>query len=456
MNAPSSSVSSAGQVAAQPASRVPVADADATERDLVLRAAVTLASRRGYHGTSVENLAAASGLPVEVVTELFPDREQLLEEVLERAFHEWYDEVPVRKHRRPLPDLRAELESRFERGILASRASADFWHLGLVLQLEPDLQGRGRFGVYREARHRALAALRAYWELTLSPDERSEETLDFVAAAHLALLDGVTVARQSSPGWDVAKLMSFVASGVAGAIQQRGPLTAEPEREAEDGVTQAGPAASGGEAEVDRKIPGVIAHATLLASHEHGPDPLTFEVVARLAGVPVAEVAGYAETPQRLTQIAMRQGYEAWRDSVPAWEPIPRGGSLALGLTGILGETWRRLDVPDFVFGLLLLLRPHEQPEAGADAEPDEEGDARSTVIQLRSQAEDEFTAWFRQAIDRDPGITPQERGADRLCARLVILAIDGFVLGRHLGSDLEADVFRAALVNVVSAALRS
>ena len=77
-------------------------------------------------------------------------------------------------------------------------------------------------------------------------------------------------------------------------------------------------------------------------------------------------------------------------------------------------------------------------------------------MVQLRDQAEDEFTAWFRQAIERDPTIEPQERGADRLCARLVILAMDGFVLGRHLGSAVGPDDFRAMLVEVVMGALRS
>lgn len=432
-----------------------VTTAGVDQRERVMRAAVRLARSRGYHGTSVDRLAADSGVRPEVVTALFPDRVALLEEVLERAFEEWYREVPTWQGGAPRPDLGEELERRFARGVLAGRTSADFWHLGLVLHLEPDLDGRGGFGLFLEVRDRVVVALGDYWSRILPQDLLDDELLSLMASAHLALVDGSTVAMQASPHWDLQELMSFVARGIATALQH-GSVTLGHEQ---SGAGPRGPKPSPGPT---GHIPRLVAHATLLAAHEYGPRSLTFEVVAHLAHRPVAEVAALAESPAALAQETMRQGYEQWRDSVPSWQPIPPGGSLERALTGILRDTWHGLDAPDLVLGELMLLQPAvlaDSAEAGA-ARTAEVGapatDARSTVVQLRDQSEDEFTAWFRQAIERDPAIGPQERGTDRLCARLVILAMDGFVLGRHLGSPTRPDDFRAMLVEVVMGALRS
>lgn len=428
----------------------------AEDRERVMRAAVRLARSRGYHGTSVDRLAAASGLPPDVVTSLFPDRVALLEQVLERAFDDWYREVPTWEVAAPMADLREELERRFARGVLAGRTSADFWHLGLVLHLEPDLHGRGGFGLYLEVRDRVLAALRDYWSRLMPQDlldsGHDDGLLLLMASAHLALVDGATVAMQASPRWGLHELMSFVARGIAGAVRSGtletdpGPADEPPRRR------QPSPRPPG-------TIPRLVAHATLLAAHEHGPQALTFEVIADLAHCPVAEVARLAESPAALARETMRQGYEQWRDSVPSWQPIPPGGSMERELSTILRDTWRGLDVPDLLLGQLMLLQPGVLADASEPEDPLDVSpvlDARSTVVQLRDQAEDEFTAWFRQAIERDPTIGGQERGTDRLCARLVILAMDGFVLGRHLGSAVGPDDFRAMVVEVVMGALRS
>ena len=138
-------------------------------------------------------------------------------------------------------------------------------------------------------------------------------------------------------------------------------------------------------------IPSGIADATLLAVHEHGVEDLTFEHVARHAGVPLPEVARLAPTPGALAGAAMEQSYEDWRDQVPAWLPIPEGGSLAEGLTTILRDTFRDLKDPDFLrLGHLLMLQPHENPAtrwqpADRTGDPGEPG-PRETVLAFRAR----------------------------------------------------------------------
>jgi AcrR family transcriptional regulator len=210
-------------------------------------------------------------------------------------------------------------------------------------------------------------------------------------------------------------------------------------------------------------IPAGIADAALLAVHEHGLEDLTFEHVARHADVPLPEVERLATTPGALAGAAMEQSYEDWRDQVPAWLPIPEGGSLAEGLTAILRDTFRDLKDPDFLrLAHLLMLQPHgasaDTNETRAERPPVTPGEPgpRETILGFRARAEAEFTAWFRHAIDRDPTIGPQQEGTDRLCARLVLLAIDGFVTGHRIEGDTDPDVYRAMLVEVVVAALRA
>lgn len=204
-------------------------------------------------------------------------------------------------------------------------------------------------------------------------------------------------------------------------------------------------------------IPPAIADATLVAVHEHGVEALTFAHVGRQAGVPETEVESIAATPAALAAHAMEQSYEAWRDQVPAWLPIPEGGSLAEGLTGTLRDWFRHLDSPDFLkLGHLLMLQQHTpEPDDAAHAlEP--VADPRTTFLEFRGHAEDEFTAWFRHAIERDPTIGPQERGTDRMCARLVVMAIDGFAAAHRIDGGSDPDAYRAILVDVVVSALRA
>ncbi len=206
-------------------------------------------------------------------------------------------------------------------------------------------------------------------------------------------------------------------------------------------------------------LPATIADAALLAVHEHGVEHLTFEHVARHADLPVAEVEALATTPAALAAGAMEQSYEAWRDQVPAWLPIPEGGSLAEGLTAILSETFRHLESPGFLqLGHLLMLQAHPVDFEDSDDSDEAEAapDPRSTFLEFRGHAEDEFTAWFRHAIERDPTIRPQQHGTDRLCARIVLLSIDGFVAGHRIDGGTDPDTYRAMLVDVVVSALRA
>ncbi len=202
----------------------------------------------------------------------------------------------------------------------------------------------------------------------------------------------------------------------------------------------------------DATIPDLVAEAALLAVHERGWEELTLDDIAQHAGVSVDKVQSLALDAPSLVRAAVEQTYENWRDEVPAWLPIPEGGSLAEGLQDILRTTWRQVQAPGVPrMGHLLLLQTHTGETDGAD-----DSSPRTAIAGFRASAEDEFTAWFRQAIARDPSIGPQALGTDRLCAQLVILAFDGLLLGSRLDGQVDPDAFRRMLVGIVVGALQS
>ena len=202
----------------------------------------------------------------------------------------------------------------------------------------------------------------------------------------------------------------------------------------------------------DATIPDLVAEAALLAVHERGWERLTFDDIAQHAGVSVDKVQPLAHDAPALVRAAVEQTYEGWRDEVPAWLPIPEGGSLSVGLQDILRATWRQVQSPGVPrLGHLLLLQTHAGETDGAD-----DSSPRTVIAGFRAYAEDEFTAWFRQAIARDPSIGPQALGTDRLCAPLVILAFDGLLLATRLDGHADPDAFRRMLVGIVVGALQA
>jgi AcrR family transcriptional regulator len=56
------------------------------KRDLIMEAAIQVLSRKGYHSTKMEEIAAAAGIGKGTIYEYFPSKLQLLQEILERSF----------------------------------------------------------------------------------------------------------------------------------------------------------------------------------------------------------------------------------------------------------------------------------------------------------------------------------------------------------------------------------
>jgi AcrR family transcriptional regulator len=199
---------------------------DPDRRRAIARAGISVAQQRGYHGTTAARVAAVAGVDEDEVEAAFPERAGLLRAALELAFRDWYEEVPTWKDVEPLPDLRDEIERRLVTGVAAGRRAADFWRLGLQLSLEPALAGSDIGEVFLDVRERTRLALRDYWaRILLDIPGADPEVVELAVRSHLALTDGAMLATHAAPHWDLERLMSVVASGIA-AVMGRGSISA--------------------------------------------------------------------------------------------------------------------------------------------------------------------------------------------------------------------------------------
>ncbi len=197
---------------------VSVADPGTETRRRVLRAAMTVAQQRGYHGTTAARVAETAGVDPTVITSQFPDRLDMLSAGLALAFEDWAREVPTWKPVEPLPDLRAEITRRLRQGVAAGRREADFWRLGLLMRLEPALAESDCCDLFLDVRRRTREALRDYWAQILPDDEEAVARVELAVNAHMSLVDGTVIASHSNPDWDLERMMDFVATGVAAAL----------------------------------------------------------------------------------------------------------------------------------------------------------------------------------------------------------------------------------------------
>lgn len=223
---------------ADPARSGPSADDPGPdERRAVLLAALAVSQQRGYHGTTPTRVAEVAGVDPEAVTSSFPGRAEMLGAALELAYQQYCDETPTWQEMEPLPDLRDELDRRLRRGVAAGVRAADFWRLGMLLNLEPLLADSDCGRLFLEVRERTKEALRDFWVHVLPDHVAADPALvELAVRGHMSLADGCVLAAQATPHWELDRMMRFVATGVTALLDEE--LDEEPdEGDAEESPT---------------------------------------------------------------------------------------------------------------------------------------------------------------------------------------------------------------------------
>ena len=181
----------------------------------LLRAAGEVAAESGYDGASISRICARAGLPASSLYWHFSDKDDLLAEVVDHSYEEWYAaqpawDLPVEGVAWP-DTLRDHLA--LSLGSLAERPV--FLRLGyllLLLRRDDPPAGRARFiGV----RTRARRAVEEWFSAAVpgSPDLASPASLLL-----MALSDGLFFSNQlDEPVWDAAVFGDLVTRAFAAA-----------------------------------------------------------------------------------------------------------------------------------------------------------------------------------------------------------------------------------------------
>lgn len=195
----------------------------ASSRDVILQAARTLISDRGYDGMVISDLSALSGLPASSIYYHFGNKLGVLTALLERTFEDLHATFPSPSSF----DDRDPVE-RFELWYTAACRSLDDRpeYLRLLLAVSIGSHAgedsvRAMVRKIRDYAHQSwIEALRPVFAPIASPED--EELLDQLAVLGRAMTDGLSVTTTFDGGTYVAHVPPFVALVRSLAAERQG------------------------------------------------------------------------------------------------------------------------------------------------------------------------------------------------------------------------------------------
>ncbi|SFO11434.1 transcriptional regulator, TetR family [Pseudonocardia ammonioxydans] len=430
-------------------------------RQRILYAALEIAVRRGYDGTTIGAVGAATGLPASSLYWHFANKDQLLAAALDLSYRRWRRIAPswgstdTPGAGGPAP-ARAELIGvQLRQAAQGFARQPGFWRFGLMLALEQrpvDTAARTRF---LEIRTDAVGRMRAWWEEAgaLDPARGDPDAPRLLAQLTLAAMDGLFIAGQgrvdhhtATGGATTDSTVELLTAGIDGAAERlssgRCPAVEGPAPlPRRSGATDPAPGATGR----DR-----VLHAAAEIAAERGYEGATISRVCARAGLPPTSVYWAFTTKDELLAAALEHSFERWLADRPAWPAPPTDGSWPDVLRTHLARTLRSLsESPNFLrIGLMLLLELRETEPA-----------ARAVFLRIRRSLDDQVAEWLAAALGRPA--TAEGPGLPRRLATLLMAFSDGLFLSHQLDSvtwhpDLFADLLVTALESASASTVRT
>lgn len=401
----------------------------AAARNNVLRAALEIASERGYDGATIALVAAASGESESFVFWHFRNKDALLAEALEFGYRGgfgaglmWTDPVT--------PQTRLEsLQSNFELVGPPQFASGPYWKLGLTLALEERAVEPAARARFLDVRADAHEVMRRWWAAALDP--RVIATMPAVdtvmAQLSLAALDGLAMARATDgvdhrPPLDPMTMRQMVIAGLHAVA-----LALESGSDRVDGsVPVSRPKRSGAIADAAADdARSAFLNAAEIATAAGGLEMATVSRICELAGLPVSSFYWWFDDKESLISAVIERVHSRWRGRRA---PLPNlsGGALHPALVELergmleaheLEPTMLRIS------SMLLLMR-----------DPNTTSEARTAVAGLRAAVADELLEWFERALPIELGDARHRLASDM--SRLNQLMVDGLFFAVQIDDD--------------------
>ena len=172
-------------------------DAKAARRTQILEAALGVFAERGYHGTRVEDIAAAAGVSKGTIYLYFESRDAILRAAFDRFIEEVDGAVEqaMGSDRPPLDKLRALVRrvlERMEAQETLSRVLVDFWAAGLHDRSQPTIDFKPIYARWR----RQLTAL---LEEAAARGDLAPDVPEHAATMTIALVEGLQLQWLADP-----------------------------------------------------------------------------------------------------------------------------------------------------------------------------------------------------------------------------------------------------------------
>jgi AcrR family transcriptional regulator len=195
--------------------------ASEVSKQAILEAVLSRAVEAGYEGTTMADVARASGLPIGSVYWHFQNKEQLFVELLDYCFEVWKQTHASVGGMRDL--LRHSISESAAASASLTEPAAAFWSIGLVFAFERRLEDN-------LARQRYLAIRKEMFEFVTSrlrasypgvPEDAAEELAHDMAVMGRALTDGFRVAAAAGDDTDFARYAELAADALESLVTTR-------------------------------------------------------------------------------------------------------------------------------------------------------------------------------------------------------------------------------------------
>ncbi|MGW0819156.1 TetR/AcrR family transcriptional regulator [Streptomyces viridiviolaceus] len=187
----------------------------------ILEAVLSRAVEAGYEGTTMADVARASGLPIGSVYWHFQNKEQLFVELLDYCFEVWKQANASVGGMRDL--LRHSISQSAAASASLAEPAAAFWSIGLVFAFERRLEdnlARQRYLAIRKEMFQFVSA-RLRTSLPEVPDDVADELVHDMAVMGRALTDGFRVAAAAGDDTDFTRYAELAADALESLVATR-------------------------------------------------------------------------------------------------------------------------------------------------------------------------------------------------------------------------------------------
>lgn len=195
-------------------------------RTAILDATLSIASARGYVGTTVSLVTSMTGLPASSIYWHFGNKDSLLSATVQHSYERW------RETSAAWVDDRAgtageQVEARLQRSALAITESPEFWSLGLMLTLQQRVKEPEARRLFRQIRQDTERAVAQWWERLLGPEvvARDPGLAMRLAQFHLLMLDGLFIHDRTHGPRDTKRVVARLSAGLEAYLRAEGVLT---------------------------------------------------------------------------------------------------------------------------------------------------------------------------------------------------------------------------------------